>query len=274
MDNLNYDNNKKNNESNIIKLDGDLNKDSTYKNCECDEVGSCKKEDSKKNIGKTQIWIKTPYILFDKNHILDIWPKETMTREEKFNAITRCVLFLTFIGFFVFKIMKILVTGLVTLVILAFIYYALNKKNNKELKEKLKEGFSDEVMYEKMKQNFTNPTTQNPIMNVLVPEIGDNPERLQAAPAYNKKVESQINDSVKNIVKKNFDDENIGEKLFEDLGDNMMFEQNMRQFYATPNTLVPNNQKDFARFCYGNTAACKDGDFESEQCNINSNSNL
>ena len=55
MDNLNYDNNKKNNESNIIKLDGDLNKDSTYKKCDKDETESCKKDDSKKNIGKTQI---------------------------------------------------------------------------------------------------------------------------------------------------------------------------------------------------------------------------
>jgi hypothetical protein len=36
----------------------------------------------------------------------------------------------------------------------------------------------------------------------------------------------------------------------------------MRQFYTTPNTLVPNNQKDFAQFCYGNMASCKDGDTE------------
>jgi hypothetical protein len=36
----------------------------------------------------------------------------------------------------------------------------------------------------------------------------------------------------------------------------------MRQFYSTANTRVPNNQKAFAQFCYGNMASCKDGDVE------------
>jgi len=36
----------------------------------------------------------------------------------------------------------------------------------------------------------------------------------------------------------------------------------MRQFYTTANTMVPNSQKDFAQFCYGNMASCKDGDVE------------
>jgi hypothetical protein len=99
-------------------------------------------------------------------------------------------------------------------------------------------------------------------MNVLLPEINDNPQRLQAAPAYNKAVEKQINESTQNIVKKHFDDETIDKKLFKDLGDKFQFEQSMRQFYSTPNTLVPNNQKDFAQFCYGNMASCKDGDVE------------
>ena len=49
-------------------------------------------------------------------------------------------------------------------------------------------------------------------------------------------------------------------KLFNDLGDKFQFEQSMRQFYSTANTRVPNNQKDFAQFCYGNMASCKEGD--------------
>ena len=95
-----------------------------------------------------------------------------------------------------------------------------------------------------------------------MPEIQDNPHRQPAAPAYNKAVTEEINESVKNIVRKNFDDENIDEKLFKDIGDKLPFEQSMRQFYTNPNTLVPNNQKEFAQFCYGNMASCKDGDVE------------
>ena len=39
----------------------------------------------------------------------------------------------------------------------------------------------------------------------------------------------------------------------------------MRNFHSMPNTTIPNNQKGFAEFCYGNMQSCKDGD--SEQCN-------
>ena len=95
-------------------------------------------------------------------------------------------------------------------------------------------------------------------MNVLLPDIQDNPKRLPAAPAYNKVVETKMNDSTKNIVKNNFEDQDIDKKLFENLGDKLEFEQSMRQFYTTANTQVPNNQKEFAQFCYGNMASCKD----------------
>ncbi len=41
----------------------------------------------------------------------------------------------------------------------------------------------------------------------------------------------------------------IDEKLFKETGDKFEFEQSMRQFYTTANTMVPNSQKDFAQFC-------------------------
>jgi len=34
----------------------------------------------------------------------------------------------------------------------------------------------------------------------------------------------------------------------------------MRNFHTMPNTQIPNNQRSFAEFCYGNMASCKDGD--------------
>ena len=203
------------------------------------------------------IWVNNPAILLDTTYLFEVWPIESMSREQKINAISRLVFYLTILGVFLFRSVKILVTGVVTLALLIITYYALNRRSDSLLKEKLKESFSNDALYQKFKHNYTNPT-----MNVLLPEINDNPQRLQAAPAYNKAVEKQINESTQNIVKKHFDDETIDKKLFKDLGDKFQFEQSMRQFYSTPNTLVPNNQKDFAQFCYGNMASCKDGDVE------------
>ena len=217
-------------------------------------------ENENENDVSNTFWLNNPAILFDKNAITQLWPLESMTREQKINAITRLVIILTLIGFLFLNNIKILVTGIIAILILLFTYYILNKNTNLN---KVKETFSNEDIYKKVKHNFTNPSVINPIMNILLPEIQDNPNRLEAAPSYNNAVKNSINEETKNFIVGNFDNnENIKKNLFDDQGDNFEFEQSMRQFYTTANTRVPNNQKEFARFCYGNMASCKDGDVE------------
>ena len=66
------------------------------------------------------------------------------------------------------------------------LYYAKdNKQDNKEgeMPQKHVEGFTNQRVYQVLKDNFTNPTNKNPLMNVLLPEIQDNPNRKMAAPA-------------------------------------------------------------------------------------------
>ena len=88
-------------------------------------------------------------------------------------------------------------------------------------------------------------------------EYKENPKRKPAAPSYNNEVQAEINDNVKSEDK----------RLFKNLGDNLSFENSMRNFYAMPNTQIPNNQREFAEFCYGNMPSCKEGD--ALQCSKN-----
>ena len=131
-----------------------------------------------------------------------------------------------------------------------------------------REQFSNNAAYEQVKHNFTNPTIVNPTMNILLPEIQDNPNRLDAAPSYKKPVVDKINEETKNFILSNFNNsEGIRNKLFNSGtnqfdSNNFDFEQSMRQFYTTANTKIPNNQNEFAKFCYGNMASCRDGDVE------------
>ena len=221
-------------------------------------------KDNTKEEHITNFWIYEPNVLLDKSKIFDLWPLESMSREEKLNAISRFVLFATILGVFLFRNLKLFLTGIITLVVLVATYFILNNKEN----NKLKESFSQAKMYEKLKNNYTIPSTKNPIMNVLLPEIQNNPERLPAAPSYNTLVNEEINNSTKDLIKQNFNDEYIEDKLFANDLEKTKFNQSMRQFYSTANTRVTNNQKDFAKFCYGNLSSCKDG--EVEQC-INGN---
>ena len=207
-------------------------------------------------------WINNPLILIEKDKLFEIWPLTTMNTNEKLNAITRIIILLSILGYFFLKNINIIASGLVSLIVIVVLYF-INKNSTNKLFNK-QEPFTNIDLYEKVKHNFTNPTTANPLMNVMLPDIHDNPHRQQAAPAYNKTVEKQINESAKQIIKNNFNDESTGDSIFNDLGEKFNFKQSMRQFYATPNTRIENNQSAFAKFCYGNMASCKDGDVE--QC--------
>ena len=208
----------------------------------------------------TNIWLNDPSVLFKKRQINQLWPKEKMSQNEKINAITRLVIILTILGFLITQAYNFFFTGLISLGVIAFLYYAREYKKDESSDEK-KEGFTNPKVYEALKSNFTNPTNKNPFMNVLLPEITDDPKRKMAAPAYNPVVEEKINIDTQNFVASNFDnDPDIKKKLFSSLGDSFEFEDfGQYNFYATANTRVPNDQKSFAEFCYGGMISAKEG---------------
>lgn len=204
-------------------------------------------------------WVNDIKVLFNQNHITHLVPLETMSFEEKLNAMTRLVIIMTLLGYLITKKNKFIITGIITILAIIFLYKIKTEPNSKKTIN-IKEGFSNPELYKLLKNNFTEPSQQNPLMNVLPTEIQDNPERKQAAPAYNKAVEKEINEKTKEFITNNFDDKtNIDERLFKDLGDNVMFDNSMRAWYSTANTTVPNDQKSFAEYCYGDMVSCKEG---------------
>lgn len=203
-------------------------------------------------------WLNNPTILFDKNMITQIWVSNTMTANQKLNSITRLVIILTLLGYLITHNYRILITAVVTLVAISLLYYFEKQSIKKEIN--VKEGYENLSKPALDVMKYTRPTTNNPLMNVLLPQIQDNPKRASAAPAANPVIEREINEKTKLQVESIFKDPNIDEKLFKDLGDNFQFDTSMRQFYATPNTQIPNDQKGFAEFCYGEMISCKEGD--------------
>ena len=199
-------------------------------------------------------WLDNPNILFNKTKIMEIWPQSKYSFAGKLNAISRLVILLTLLGYLFTRTFIILVTGAVTLLVIAILYKTQNQKQ-KLKKKMLKEGFTSPELYEQVKASFVKPTKKNPLMNVLLPEIQYDPHRKPAAPAFNPVVEKEINKKV------------ADPRLFLDLGDNIAFDQSMRNFYATASTTIPNDQGAFAEFCYGNMPSCRGGDYL--QCSKN-----
>ena len=125
----------------------------------------------------TNIWIKDPTVLLKKNQLNQIWPKSTMSRNEKINAITRLVIVLSLLGFLITQSVNFFVTGGITLGVIILLYYAKDFKKDSNVNKdiKVREGFTNPKVYQAMKSEFTNPTNKNPLMNVLLPEIADDP---------------------------------------------------------------------------------------------------
>ena len=203
-------------------------------------------------------WLENPNALLNKNYITEVWPNSDFDLGRKLNAITRLIIILAILGYFLTKSLYIPVSAFVSLIVLVIIYKSKSKETQKE-------GFNlgfhsihpNKELGQILEKEFTMPTKKNPVMNVLMNEYKESPNRKPAAPAYNDEVHEEINEKAKTQDK----------RLYKNLGDNLSFENSMRNFYAMPNTQIPNNQKDFALFCYGNMPSCKDGD--ALQCSKN-----
>ena len=222
-------------------------------------------------IPATPFWLNEPTILFDKKQIMEIWPNPNMSNMEKLNAISRFVIIASLLGYLITLNMGIIFVGIITLAVIAILYHVQSNKiiadeKAKELPPKIKESFTNAILYNEVKDDYTNPKENNPMMNVLLPEISYNPTRNEAAPAFNAEVEKNINNSTKDyVVDTTFSDEPtkqkeyIKRKLFSDLGDSYTFDDSMRNFYTNPNTTIPNDQGGFANFCFGDMISAKEG---------------
>ena len=206
-------------------------------------------------------WLNDPSILINSEYISDIWPLENMSQNEKLNSISRIIIILTIIGVLITQSFRLLITGIITLGVIVIFY--LIEKNKSDKKENF---ISTSPLTGSI---FDKPDKENPLMNVMLTDYDDNPNKKPAAPAFDEEVEPLINKKTKDFVISQFDssnkneEENIEKRLFRDLGDNFVFDQSMRNYYSTPNTTIPNDQKAFAEFCYGDMPSCKEGNATS-----------
>jgi len=196
----------------------------------------------------TQFWINNISVLFHKNNLTEIIPKKGESFEEQMNAITRFIIYLTVVLYLITFSVKYLVYGIFTiLLIVAFYYFKKQTMSKTKMEDNTVESFMN--FYKDNKTEFTEPTVKNPLMNVLLPEIQYNPERQPAGPSFAPEVVEKINEKASK-----------DSRIFGDLGDNISFEQSMRNFYSNPSTTIPNDQGAYADFLYGNMPSCKEGD--------------
>jgi len=207
-------------------------------------------------------WTEDPNILLHPSHLTELFPSAQMTYNQKLNAITRCVILVSLFVFAVTRSNRSIIIAVITLVAIYLVH-------NYDSKEKEKERFSDlvrDTLAEKgidammATDVFQAPEPANPFSNVLISDYDANPNKKPAPPSYNKPASDDILAQAIELVRKSHPNQpDIADKLFQDLGDQYNFEQSLRPFYSTANTIIPNDQKAFAEFCYGSMISCKEG---------------
>lgn len=206
-------------------------------------------------------WINDPSVLFNKDYILELWPTNYMSYEQKLNAITRLIILLTILGYILTKSYKIIVVGLLTI---AGIFFMFQSRKQKLTKEMLNEGFmvhtndvastTNPVTLETvLKSEFKEGNKKNPFSNVLLTDIMDDPNRKSAPPSFNVDVDEDITRNVKRSVQRmNPGIDNTNHQLFGDLYQNFELTNSNRVFYSTANTRVqPGDQAALGHWLYG-----------------------
>ena len=206
----------------------------------------------------TTFWFNDPSVLLNKQKIFKLWPHSSMKQEEKLNTITKLVILLTSLGYLMTNSNNILFSGLFTIVAIVIFYKTTSKSNMPELIEKIdKEGFTGVETFEELKENFDEPTSKNPLQNME--PVKDNTEKKPAAPSFNPIIDDKINEVAKKQIEEIHSDfPDMNKKLFRDLGEHENFQNSMRPFYSMPNTRLPNDQKSFTDFCYGDMHSKKE----------------
>lgn len=251
------------------------------------ETEQCLKKDDQKESktihSSVPFWSNDPNILFNKDYIFEFFPTENMSYEQKMNAVTRLIVILTILGFIFSRNARLIVISVIILASIYLLYNYQKKELDKNERKKITlenqvENFDNPAMAALKQKDieipnesevFDSPTPLNPFSNVMITDYDYNPHKKPAGPSYNENVNDDILTQAKQLVMNaNPDQPNIADKLFRGLGEEMEFEQSLRQFTSNPSTTIPNDQKGFAEFCYGGMISAKEGNMFSLARNL------
>jgi hypothetical protein len=186
-------------------------------------------------------WFDDFRILYDKDRLIEFFPLQSHTFNEKLNAIVRCAIYISVLIYIVHKDASYFSYAAVVIV---FTIFLQKSHNQSELLENTDGG-----------QSCTKPTLDNPFMNFT---MGD---RLNI-------VDSEVKDkppacdpeSVKKDIEKNFEN-----NLYRDVNDVFGKINSQRQFYTMPWTsAIPDPNGDFKNWLYKSPKTCKE---DSDFCN-------
>lgn len=191
-------------------------------------------------------WINDPKTLFANGNYMKVVPNENMTQNEILNVLTRILIYLLIIMILLNVSSSKSHWIPILLIIIIIVYYFLTKKNVHENFTN-QEELDDIILTDTLESEpplCTEPTKNNPFMNVTMGDWIDNTDRPPAC-IITPAIEKRIDDYFNNVYLP--DPQDIYNRRFA-----------QRQFYTMPSTTIPNDQTAFALWLYGTAPSCKE----------------
>ena len=201
-------------------------------------------------------WLNDFKILIERTRLVEFFPTDDMSINEKLNAITRLMFYISIVLIVYTRNFEYFFLFILTCIMVILLNKYLKSENIYSDNQQIQETFENNIS---VNSKWIKPTKENPFMNISLLDYKDNPDRnsenIKDIYTINKDKKEELN---KDIEKKfNFN-------LYRDVSDVFGKMNSQREFYTTPVTTIPNNQGDFADWCYKTGKTCKENN--GEQC--------
>lgn len=190
-----------------------------------------------------KIWFKDIKHLFTEKNYSNFFPSKEMTFTEQLNSLVRFSIYFSIV---VYLLQKDSVIFMIPIFACLFTYFIYTVDNQNKVNEKL--YLKDKNLYKDVYENETCqlPSKDNPFMNVLISDYVLNPEKKKACNVTRSNIKKQ--------AQKHFD-----KNLYRSVSDIFNKEASDRQWITNPVTTIPSKQTEFAEWCWGQGATCKEG---------------
>ena len=198
------------------------------------------------------VWFYDPLELFNTHKLLNFWPTSSQSPDERVNASTRFILYTATLIYLLKRDIRVFILALMVVSVIFILY----KSNTISQSDKPYPIVSQSSLQDPSCQL---PTQENPMANVLLDDYENDPTRPPACfyPTVKPQVQRYLDNTIPYDASRSRSSLPKYQRQF-----------GARQFVSAPVTTIPNNQTDFAEWCYGkkNRPMCKD---DPSVCNPN-----
>ena len=179
------------------------------------------------------VWFDDPQSL--SQNLLSFWPNDKQDVNERVNATTRFIIYISIILFMIQKDSRVFVLAGVALGVL-YAFYISDIMINPTVRPAHADG---RVAPSLARTVCEAPTLNNPMANVLMSDYTEYPDRPGAC--YYPKVQNQISRYLDDTF---LPDQSLGDRK-------VTRNQAASRFYSMPATTIPNDQTGFAEAAWG-----------------------